>query len=257
MSAICIETIGAEVVLVRMNRPQALNALDEAMNGELAEFWPDFDAHPDWRVAVLTGEGRAFCAGADIRSWLPRWESATPCDLRKNVEQGLGGGLTRGWHRLKKPVIAAVNGPAYGAGFELALACDLRIAAESARFGVLEMKLGLHQGDGGMTRLLAIAGLGVAMDLTLSGREIDAHEALDLHLVSQVVADDALIDVAVARAKQIAANNPAAIRSARETLLDLIGRSMDDSLRLEALNGYSSMGNFSVVRERLARRKTN
>jgi enoyl-CoA hydratase len=242
------------VAWVVMNRPQARNAIDAALDAELERAWRRFAADDAARVAVLCGEGADFCAGADLKSYLPQWEAPTATRLRRVVDHGLGGGLTRGLHRLYKPVIAAVHGHAVGAGFELALACDLRIAARDARFGVFEMRAGLHQGDGGLVRLLAGCGLARAMELTLTGRAVDADEALAIGLVSQL-ADDvpALRQRAAALAAEVAELNPHAVRSAKETLLELVGRPLDDALRLEALYGYTSFGDFAEVRRRTRR----
>jgi enoyl-CoA hydratase len=241
------------IAYVTLNRPQALNALDDATNAELYEVWSDFRTAEDADVAILTGTGKAFCTGADLKTYLPKFERATALDLRRNAERGIGGGITRGLHRIDKPIIAAVNGYAVGGGFELALACDIRIASDAAKFGVFEVRHGLHQGDGGLVRLVAIAGIGVALDLTLTGRELSAGEARELRLVSRVVPADELMQVAQETARLILSNSPNAVRSAKETILELIGRPLDDALRLEALYGYSSPGDFSDVRERVAR----
>ncbi len=234
-----------------LNRPDALNALNDQLNEELAQCWTEFSNDDSVDVAILTGEGRAFCAGADLKSFIPKWEHATPLDLRENSRQGLGGGITRGKHRTYKPIIAAINGIAVGAGFELALAADIRIASTQAKFGVFEVRYGLHQGDGGLVRLLAIAGLGTALELTLTGRQISAEEALQLRLVHKVVAPEDLLAEADAQAKLILTNSQRAIRSAKETLLDIIGRTLEDALRTETLNSYSCLGDFAEARARL------
>ena len=184
------------VAYVTLNRPTALNALDDALNDELWLIWQDFEQDPSVDVAILTGTGKAFCAGADLKTFIPKWEKATLLDARKNAARGIGGGLTRGQHRITKPVICAINGHAIGGGFELALACDIRIASESAKFGVFEVRQGLHQGDGGLVRLVAIAGMAVALDLTLTGREVLAEEALRLGLVNRVVPAEQLMATA-------------------------------------------------------------
>ena len=150
-----------------------------------------------------------------------------------------------------KPIIAAVNGFAIGGGFELALACDIRIASEKAKFGVFEVRQGLHQGDGGIVRLVAVAGIGTALDLTLTGREVSAEEAYRLGLVSKVVPHEDLLPTAESWARMLLANGQQAIRSAKETILEVIGRPLDDALRLETVNGYSSVGDFREVAERL------
>lgn len=241
------------IAYLTLNRPEALNSLDDELNDELGLLWQDFADDPEVDVAIVTGAGRAFCAGADLKTFIPKWEHATMLDARKNAACGIAGGITRGRHRITKPVIAAVNGAAIGGGFELALACDLRIVSERATFGVFEVRFGLHQGDGGLVRLLAIAGMGVALDLSLTGREVGAEEALRLGLVHRVVPPDQVLPVAEQYARMILANSQQAVRSAKETVLDLVGRPLDDGLRLETLNGYSSLGDFSEARERLAR----
>lgn len=238
---------------LRLNRPEARNALDDELNRELWDAWRDFAEDPALDVAILSGEGKAFCAGADLKTWIPKWEHASMLDARRNAAFGIGGGITRGQHRIAKPVIAAIHGHAIGAGFELALACDIRIAADDAKFGVFEVRHGLHQGDGGLVRLLAIAGSAVALDLSLTGRAVGAEEALRLGLVSRVVPADELLASAENHAQMILGNSQQAIRSAKETVLDLIGRPLDDALRLETVNGYSSVGDFSEVRQRLAK----
>jgi enoyl-CoA hydratase len=237
---------------ITLNRPDALNALDEEINNELWSVWVDFAKDESLDVGILTGVGRAFCSGADLKTFIPKWEKANMLDVRKNISTGIGGGITRGLHRISKPVIAAVNGHAIGGGFELALACDIRIASEKARFGVFEVRYGLHQGDGGIVRLVAIAGLATALELSLTGREITAEEAYRLRLVNKVVPHESLMTTAEQYASIIMSNSQQAIRSAKETILDVIGRTLEDALRLETINAYSSLGDFSEAKKRLA-----
>lgn len=239
------------IAYITLNRPDALNALDDALNNELWNVWSDFEKDDSVDVAILTGSGKAFCAGADLKTFIPRWEKANMLDVRNNVQTGIAGGITRG-QRVNKPVIAAINGFAIGGGFELALACDIRIASERAKFGVFEVRYGLHQGDGGIVRLVAIAGMATALELTLTGREVGAEEALRLGLVSRVVPHDELLSTAEQYAAMILANSQRAVRSAKETILDVVGRTMDDALRIETINAYSCLGDFSEARERLA-----
>ena len=237
---------------VTLNRPEALNALDDDTNAELWSVWDDFAKDESLDVAILTGAGKAFCSGADLKTFIPKWEKANMLDIRKNVPTGIGGGITRGQHRITKPVIAAINGHCIGGGFELALACDIRIASEKAKFGVFEVRFGLHQGDGGIVRLVAIAGLATALELSLTGREVTAEEAYRLRLVTKVVPHENLIETAEQYASIIMSNSQQAIRSAKETILDVVGRTLDDALRIETLNSYSSLGDFSEARERLS-----
>jgi enoyl-CoA hydratase len=237
---------------VTLNRPDALNALDDDLNEELWSVWDDFSKDDSLDVAILTGAGKAFCSGADLKTFIPKWEKANMLDIRRNVPTGIGGGITRGQHRIFKPIIAAINGHAIGGGFELALACDLRIASERAKFGVFEVRYGLHQGDGGIVRLVSIAGLATALELSLTGREVTAEEAYRLHLVNKIVPPENLMGTAEQYATMIISNSQQAIRSAKETILDVVGRTLADALRLETINAYSSLGDFSEARERLA-----
>ncbi|HCW92629.1 MAG TPA: enoyl-CoA hydratase [Flexistipes sinusarabici] len=227
------------IAYIYLNRSENMNAINEEMNNELEKIWDDFEQDDSLYAAIVTGKGKAFCAGLDLKTELPCWKNASANDIRSKINKGLGGGVTRGRHRLSKPVIAAVNGAAVAGGFELALACDIRIASQEAVFGVFEMKHGIHQGDGGIVRLLSIAGLGVTMDLTLTGRKINADEALRLNLVSEVVTHDMLMGTAEKYASMISGNDRGAVSSAKETILDSIGQRLDDALKLEMFNAYT------------------
>lgn len=240
------------IAYITLNRADALNALDDDLNSELYAVWEEFSEDDSLDVAILTGAGKSFCSGADLKTFIPKWEKANMLDVRRNADApGIGGGITRGQHRIYKPIIAAINGYAIGGGFELALACDIRIASEKAKFGVFEVRYGLHQGDGGIVRLVAIAGVATALELSLTGREVVADEAYRLGLVNKVVPHDKLMETAEQYASMILANSQQAIRSAKETILNVVGRTVDEALRLETINAYSSLGDFSEARERL------
>jgi enoyl-CoA hydratase/carnithine racemase len=227
------------IAYVTLNRPEAKNALDPETHELLWRTWEDFRDDDAVDVAILTGAGDAFCAGADLKTYIPPWMDATPDRVRENVKTGIGG-LTRGLHRIYKPVIAAVNGWALAGGFETALACDIRIASERAMFGSFEARRGYHHGDGGIVRLVNTCGAGVALEMLLTAEPIDAERALRCNLVSRVVPHERLVEEAELVARQILRNSQRAVRSAKETILDVIGRPLDDQLRIEALNGYSS-----------------
>jgi enoyl-CoA hydratase/carnithine racemase len=249
MSVIEIEK-SDRILWITLCRPEAMNAIDRAMNAALWDAWRAFDADPSLDIAIITGSGsKAFCAGADLADYIPAWLQARMADLRHNVGTGLGG-ITRGLHRIYKPVIGAINGWALAGGFELALACDIRIASSTARFGSFEIHRGFHHGDGGIVRLVASLGLARTLELVLSGREMGAEEAHRLGLVAEVVAPDQLKNAAEAYARKILKYDQNAVRSAKETILEVVGRSLDDALRLEALYGYSS-GDVTEVRKRL------
>ena len=202
-------------------------------------------------IAILTGEGReAFCSGADLKDFIPEFLDLTPRDLRDGIRQGLGG-ITRGLHRVYKPIIGAVNGWALAGGFELALACDLRVASANAVFGSFELKRGFHHGDGGIVRLVASVGMARTFDIVFTGREVSADEALRIGLVSEVVPGES----AHADRRTVRRNAPdSTVRQpcapAKETILEVVGRTFDDALRVEAEYGYTS-GDPEDVRRRL------
>jgi enoyl-CoA hydratase/carnithine racemase len=228
------------IAYVTINRPEAKNAIDPETHELLWRTWEDFAADDAVDVAILTGTGDAFCAGADLKTFIPPWiQDVSPQKVRENVKTGLGG-LTRGLHRIYKPVIGAINGWALAGGLETALACDIRIASENAMFGSFEARRGYHHGDGGIVRLVNTCGSGVALEMLLTAEPIDAERALQCNLVSRVVPHVVLMEEAETVARQILRNSQRAVRSAKETILDVIGRPLDEQLRIEALNGYSS-----------------
>jgi enoyl-CoA hydratase/carnithine racemase len=228
------------IAYITINRPEAKNAVDPDVHRLLWETWEDFRDDDALDVAILTGTGDAFCAGADLKTYIPPIiEKADARWVRQNVHEGLGG-LTRGLHRIYKPTIAAVNGWALAGGLETALACDIRIASERAMFGSFEARRGYHHGDGGIVRLVNTCGAGVALEMLLTAEPIDAQRALQCNLVSRVVPHDRLMEEAELTARKILRNSQRAVRSAKETILDVIGRPLDEQLRIEALWGYTS-----------------
>jgi enoyl-CoA hydratase/carnithine racemase len=238
-----VETIRYEkhdrVARVTLARPEAKNAVDLAMHDELCRIWRDVDADDTVDVAILTGEGDAFCAGADLRSYVvANYVDATPRRVREIVELGFGG-ITRGLHRIRKPTIAAVNGWALAGGFELALACDLRVASDRAQFGSFEARRGFHHGDGGITRLVDICGVGVAMQMVLTAEPVDAARALQCNMVMKVVPHDRLGEETELVAQQVLRNSQRAVRSAKATILDVIGKPLDEQLRIEGWSSYT------------------
>jgi enoyl-CoA hydratase len=207
---ILVETRG-RVGLITLNRPKALNALNDALMNELGDALARFDADEAIGAMVITGSGKAFAAGADIGA-MKDWGYM---DVYK------GEYITRNWERMKsirKPVIAAVAGYALGGGCELALMCDIIIAADTAKFGQPEIKLGIIPGAGGTQRLPRAVGKAKAMDLVLTARMMDAAEAERAGLVSRVVAADKLIGEALAAAGQIAEFSLPSVMMAKEAV---------------------------------------
>lgn len=238
------------IAYVTLNRPKQKNAIDREMHELLVKVWKDFRDDQSADVAILTGAGDAFCAGMDLKTFVPEYVGAKPDQIRELLPLGLGG-ITRGFHRIHKPVIAAVNGWALAAGFELALAADVRVASEQAKFGSFEARRGFHHGDGGIARLVNTVGMGVALELVLTAHPIDAHRAYQMNLVSSVTPHNELLERAAAVAHEILRNDQPALHSAKATILDMIGRSLDDQLRIEASNAYTRMAEGAEIKERL------
>jgi enoyl-CoA hydratase len=193
---ILVETKG-RVGIVRLNRPQALNALCKALIEDLGQALDAFEADPGIGCIVLTGSDKAFAAGADIKEMKDR----------DYMDVFLADFITKGWQRVstvRKPVIAAVAGWALGGGCEVAMMCDFIIAAENAKFGQPEILLGTIPGSGGTQRLPRFIGKSKAMDMVLTGRNMDATEAERCGLVSRVVPLERLMDEAIAAAEKIA-----------------------------------------------------
>lgn len=213
------------IVLLRLNRPAVRNALNLALRRELAVIFSDLSYRDDVRCIVITGDEKAFCAGADLREYV----DATPTEI-----------IARNMHRLwgaiaecPKPVIAAVNGYALGGGCELAMHADIIIAGQSAKFGQPEVKIGLMPGGGATQRLTRAAGKFVAMKLLLTGQMISAADAEAVGLVSSVVPDDRVLPEALTLAQDIAAQAPLAVRLIKETVLESMNSSLDAGLRSE------------------------
>ncbi len=219
------------VAIVTLNRPQVLNALNVAMIAELAGVFADLDADDGVRAVVLTGAGeRAFAAGADIGE-LRRLENAV--DGAALARRGQA--LTAQIERMRKPVIVAVNGFALGGGCELAMAGDIRVADERAKFGQPEVNLGLIPGYGGTQRTSRLAGRGMGMLLCLTGELIDAAEAQRIGLVERVVPAGQSLPEARRIAALIASKAPLAVEAIKRTIADGTGLSLAEGLALEAL----------------------
>ncbi len=206
---ILTETIG-KVGLVRLNRPKELNALNSILMEELVTALEAFDRDPAVGCLVITGSERAFAAGADIKEMSEA--SAVDMLLRDNIAR---------WDRLrkvKKPIIAAVSGYCLGGGNELAMACDMIVASESARFGQPEINIGVMPGAGGTQRLTRAAGKALAMEMVLNARLLTADEAAQCGLVNRVVPVEACLAEALKLAQEIAERAPLAVRLAKEAV---------------------------------------
>ena len=224
----CMYEKREHLAVVTLNRPEVLNALHPAASAELSGVWDDFAADDDLWVAIFTGAGRAFSAGNDLKATAAasRGEGA-PNPPR--VETGFGGITSR--YDLFKPVIAAVNGWAMGGGFEMALACDIIVAAEEARFGLPEPRVGLVAGAGGMHRLPRQIPLKRAMGMMLTAKPIEAQEAYSLGLVNEVVPLDRLMPTAERWASEIMECAPLAVRGSKEAAMAGLDGPLTDAIR--------------------------
>src|SRR5262250_1817704 len=222
------------VLIVTMNRPEARNALSGPMLALMRQAWDQVDSDPGIRVAVLTGAGGAFCAGADLRAMT----RSHPGDGFRGGQQDMSviESLLKG-RRLTKPLIAAVEGPAIAGGTEILQATDIRVAGESARFGISEARWGLFPLGGSAVRLPRQIPYTVAADLLLTGRHISAAQALEIGLIGHVVPDGQALVKALEIADQIAANGPAAVRAILRTIRETEGMAEADAFKLEAQIG--------------------
>ncbi len=217
--------IDGAVATLRLNRPDVLNALNIPTMDLLIETLERLDNDPAVRCFVLTGNERAFAAGADIKEMAEA--SAVDMYERNNLAR---------WERIKrirKPIIAAVSGFCLGGGCELAMLCDIIIAAESAQFGQPEINIGVIPGAGGTQRLSRAAGKYRAMELILTGRMFGAKEAYELGLVTRIVPTEVYLEEAIKLAKQIAERSPMAVRFAKDTVLKAFETPLSEGLEYE------------------------
>jgi len=218
------------IALIRLNRPKELNALNLELMGEVRDALKQLDQDDNVRVIIITGNERAFAAGADIKQMAGR----TAVDMLK-IDQ------FSTWDQIKKtkkPIIAAVSGFALGGGNELVMHCDMVIASETAMFGQPEIKIGVMPGAGGTQRLPRAVGKVNAMEMALTGKFINAERAYQLGLVNKVVPVELYLDEAVKMAKEIAQLSPIAVRLAKESVLKAYETPLSEGLEFERKNFY-------------------
>jgi enoyl-CoA hydratase len=227
------------VTVVTIDRPERRNAVDGPTAAALAAAFRDFDADPAASVAVLTGSGGAFCAGADLKAIA----AGAPPRVAPDGDGPMG--PTR--MKLSKPVLAAIEGPAVAGGLELAIWCDLRMAAEGATLGVLSRRVGVPLIDLGTIRLPRLVGHGRAMDLILTGRAVRAAEALAIGLVNRVVPDGSALREAVGIARELAAFPQAAMRGDRLSAIEQWGVDLDQAVANELRHGLAALDSGETV----------
>jgi enoyl-CoA hydratase len=227
------------VAIITLNRPQALNAISPEMLVRLAEAWTRVRDDPEVRVALVTGAGdKAFCSGADLGRFIPLMSRARPpedeWDRRVLADRDmLGTGLLRTFD-VVKPVIAAINGHAIAGGMELAQGTDLRIASDTAKLGVQEVKWAIFPGGGSTVRLPRQIPYARAMELLLTGDLITAAEALELGFLNRVVPQGEVLPAALELAERIAANGPIAVQAIRRSARACLGRPEADAMQIES-----------------------
>jgi enoyl-CoA hydratase len=228
-----VERVG-HVLVVTMNRPKARNALSGPMMAIMRDAWDEVDRDPGIRVAVLTGAGGAFCAGADLKAMT----TSHPGDSFSSGEWDLSviEPLLKG-RRLTKPLIAAVEGPAIAGGTEILQATDIRVAGASARFGVSEARWGLFPLGGSAVRLVRQVPYTVAADILLTGRHLSADEAKDIGLIGHVVPDGEALTRAMELAEAVAANGPLAVQAILRTIRETEGMPENEAFTIDARLG--------------------
>ena len=240
------------VALAELNRPKELNALNSQLLRELRDALQELDRDEAVRAIVITGNARAFAAGADIREMADK----TAVEMMAYKQSGVWGDLKK----ITKPMIAAVSGFCLGGGCELAMTCDLIVAAESAQFGQPEIKLGILPGAGGTQRLTRAVGKARAMDLILTGRFFSAAEAERWGLVSRLVPDDTYLAEALTLAETIAQMPPVAVRLAKESVNASFEISLTEGLQLETKNAallFSTEDQKEGMKAFVEKRKAN
>ncbi len=222
------------IALITIDRPEVHNAFDLELSRALADAWIQFRDDSTLWVAIVTGAGeKSFSAGADLGAIGEFYRALTPLERRHRAETQPGlGGLTRNLD-VWKPVIAAVNGYCFGGGLELALACDIRLAAAHAQFGLTETSWGIIPGAGGTQRLPRLIPVGIALEMLFTAKKIDAAEAYRIGLANQVVPQAELLSAAFELAQRICANAPLAVQTAKMAVWKGLELSLADGLRLE------------------------
>ena len=222
------------IAFVTIDNAEHENCLEEEVDHDLWQVWHDFRADPQLYVAILTGAGRkSFCAGSDLRAYVERIARRSPEWNRRRAHEGPNlGGITKGID-VWKPIIAAINGYCLAGGMELAMACDIRVAADHAKFGVVNRRWNVGAESGLTQRLPHIVGLGHALDLLITGRWFDAREAYRIGFVSRIVKRNKLMDECTRLAEAICEYPQSSLRTDKEACIRGLGLTLEEGLRLE------------------------
>lgn len=228
------------VVLITIDRPEAKNACDIYHFRDLAKAWRDFSQDDDAWIAIITGVGRNFMAGGDLKTYIPQITNLMKDIKERAVDEIDGCKLTDALEAvlrdvtLYKPIIAAVNGPCVAGGMEMLGGIDIRIATEHASFGVMEPKRGVFAGGGTTARLPRQLNFPAAMEFLLTAESFPAQRALQLGLINEIVSEEELLDKAYAWARRITANAPLAVQATKESVIRGLGENLRDAYRIES-----------------------
>jgi enoyl-CoA hydratase/carnithine racemase len=223
------------IAYLTLNRPEVLNAISLQMTREIIDVSERVNADPDVRVMIVTGAGdRAFCTGLDLKERATLTEDITPMDRRRERNRRAVTSHHQAFASIDKPTIAAIRGWAVGGGLELALACDLRVAAEDARLGMMEVRRGRLGGAGGTQRLPRLIGTARALEICLTGEPIDAHEAYRIGLVNRVAPVPELMAAAEQLASTITKGAPLSVLAIKEAITQGMQLPLEQGLKLEA-----------------------
>ena len=229
MTAEVIYEVRDQVAWITLNRPQAMNAISETIRADIPKALAQAEADDDVRVIVFSGAGeRAFCAGADVKGFNAVGSLVKHRQGRAHTHWILA------FDRVRKPMIAAIHGYCLGGGLEIAMACDIRMAAEGSKFGLPEVSRGTLPGSGGTQRLARLVGLGRALDIALSADHVSAADALQMGLISRLVPRAELMSAAEALAKRIAAHAPLSVLLVKEAVRGSLDTDLATGLRIEA-----------------------
>jgi enoyl-CoA hydratase/carnithine racemase len=215
-----------KVGIITLNRPELRNAINKTVMDEVAQALSELEADPNIKVIIITGGSKVFAAGADIAAMVDK----TPIEQFYRISLW---DLTFKLERSPKPIIAAIAGFALGGGCELAMACDIRIATESAKFGQAEINIGIIPGGGGTVRLTRLVGMGKAKELVLTGRMISAEEALHINLLNKVVPDDKLMEEALNMARMMSKHSPVALGIAKYSVQNTVNADLHTAAAIE------------------------
>jgi enoyl-CoA hydratase/carnithine racemase len=227
-----------EIAFIYLNRPNVLNALNEAMKEELIHALRDTEEDDNTRVLILSGRGRGFCAGADLN----RFKEIQESDKEHKRKSRFGSiDFPRAFVQYPKPIIAAINGPAYGFGFTVTLTCDIRLASEKAKFSLAFVRIGVTPEFCSTYFLPRLIGYGKAAELIFTARPFDAHEALEIGAINDVFPHHRLMPEAKKIAKQIAAMPPTAVQNSKEILRHGMQSTLDQVIQHEAVVFFDAM----------------